>query len=111
MKFFGILLSYSRIVRRGASGERRENTFGGAVERALVILPEAVALRDKWWQKDRALGFTGFAAQRPVRRSIPGDLILVTFIKESNSLPAAIEPGQASCVEALKRQVRSDALV
>jgi hypothetical protein len=49
-------------VRRGASGERRENVLGGAAARALVILPEAVALREKWGQKDRALGFTGFAA-------------------------------------------------
>jgi hypothetical protein len=32
-------------------------------------------------------------------------LVLVTFIKESNSLPAAIEPGQAMGAKASKRQV------
>jgi hypothetical protein len=36
-----------------------------AAARALVILPEAVALRDNRGQKDRALGFTGFAGQWP----------------------------------------------
>jgi hypothetical protein len=50
-------------VKRAASGERRQNTAGRAVARVLVILSEAVALCDNRGQKDRALGFTGFAGK------------------------------------------------
>jgi len=49
---------------------------GCAVARALVILPEALALRDNRRQKDRALGFTWFAGKGPcAQRSISADLI------------------------------------
>jgi hypothetical protein len=40
---------------------------GGAAARALVILPEAVALARQPAVKDRALGFTCFAAHKALR--------------------------------------------
>jgi hypothetical protein len=80
-----------------------------AVERALVILPEAMALRDKRGQKDRALQFYRLCGVKALcGRSIPGDLIFGSFYQEKEqSHPAAIEPGQAYEREGNKRYVSS----
>jgi len=43
------------------------------VVRALVILPEAAALRDNRRQKDRARGFTAFAAHKACAAKKPSE--------------------------------------